>query len=505
MSYKYNKALLLSCLCAAGGTAYAQQKPDIILFLADDMGYGDISAFNDRTPIVTPNLDRLCEHGIRFTDAHSNSAVSTPSRYGILTGRYAFRSELKSGVLGGFSNPLIRPERRTVADMLSDAGYSTAMIGKWHLGWDWTYKDRQKNEVDFSAPIKNGPTDHGFDYYYGIAASLDMSPYVYVENNMPTAIPTKESADIQHGPKMQRKGPQAPDFEHADVLPNFTNRACSYIEGHKDADRPYFLYIPITAPHTPVLPSEEFRGKSGVSDYCDFLLMVDAMVGKIMAAVEESGKADNTIIIFTTDNGCSPVVNISHMKKKGHSPNHIYRGAKSDIYDGGHRIPLIISWGNRYHNVVEHGIISLTDFYATFADLAGYRLQDNEAEDSYSMMPILAQNGKSAREDIIHHSIDGRFALRKGDWKLVFWPGSGGWGQPNPKSKNWEELPKYQLFNMKDDPSEKDNLYGTHKKIEKDLTARLKKYITEGRSTPGLPQQNEEASEWKQIEFLFNR
>ncbi|MGN0188649.1 MAG: arylsulfatase [Candidatus Cryptobacteroides sp.] len=503
MDNQYTKALLFTSLLAAGGTAAAQEKPNIILFLADDMGYGDVSAYNDRTPIVTPNLDRLCGQGIRFTDAHSNSAVSTPSRYGILTGRYAFRSELKSGVLGGFSEPLIRPERRTLADMLSDSGYSTAMIGKWHLGWDWTYKDRQRNEVDFSAPVKNGPTAHGFDYFYGIAASLDMSPYVYVENDMPTAVPTKESIDIQKGIKMQRKGPQAPDFEHSDVLPNFTRRACDYIAGQKDADKPYFLYLPVTAPHTPVLPSEEFKGKSGVSDYCDFVLMVDAMVGKIMNAVEESGKADNTIIIFTTDNGCSPVVNISYMKKKGHSPNHIFRGAKSDIYDGGHRIPLIISWGDRYHNIVENGIVSLTDFYATFADLAGYGLKDNEAEDSYSLMPVLTRSGQSGREDIIHHSIDGRFALRRGDWKLVFWPGSGGWGQPNPKSENWKELPKYQLFNMREDPSETENLYGEHRKIEKELQARLKKYIVDGRSTPGKPQQNDEASEWKQIEFLF--
>ena len=497
-----NNAVIFSCLFAAGGMAYAQ-KPNIVLILADDLGYGDISAFNDRTSLVTPNLDRLCENGIRFTDAHSNSSVSTPSRYGIMTGRYAFRSDLKEGVLGGFSSPLIAEDRSTVASMLSSCGYSTAMIGKWHLGWNWSCRDGKPDKVDYSGPVTGGPVDRGFDYFYGIAASLDMSPYVYVENNMPTAVPDKVSEDISKGILMQRSGPQSPDFEHKDCLPNFTQRAVEYIKAHKDDENPFFLYVPLTAPHTPVLPSEEFAGKSGISPYCDFVLMVDSMVGKIAGAVEESGISENTIIIFTSDNGCSPVAEIAKMKKAGHSPNYIYRGSKSDIYDGGHRIPLIISWGDRYHGRVEDQLISLTDFYATFADLAGYLLRDDEAEDSYSFKAVLDGTGKSARADVIHHSVDGRFAIRKGDWKLVFWPGSGGWGSPNEKSKNWNTLPEYQLFNMKNDPSEKNNLYGTHKKIEKELTESFRKYIMDGRSTPGEPQKNDGGSSWKQIEFLF--
>ena len=255
-----NNAVIFSCLFAAGGMAYAQ-KPNIVLILADDLGYGDISAFNDRTSLVTPNLDRLCENGIRFTDAHSNSSVSTPSRYGIMTGRYAFRSDLKEGVLGGFSSPLIAEDRSTVASMLSSCGYSTAMIGKWHLGWNWSCRDGKPDKVDYSGPVTGGPVDRGFDYFYGIAASLDMSPYVYVENNMPTAVPDKVSEDISKGILMQRSGPQSPDFEHKDCLPNFTQRAVEYIKAHKDDENPFFLYVPLTAPHTPVLPSEEFAGK----------------------------------------------------------------------------------------------------------------------------------------------------------------------------------------------------------------------------------------------------
>ena len=502
MNHIRNNAAIFSFLFAAGGMAYAQ-KPNIVLILADDMGYGDISAFNDRTSLVTPNLDRLCGQGIRFTDAHSNSSVSTPSRYGILTGRYAFRSDLKSGVLGGFSQPLIAEDRSTVATMLSSCGYSTAMIGKWHLGWNWTYLDKASGKVDWTGPVSGGPTDRGFDYFYGIAASLDMSPYVYVENDRPTAVPDRVSGDISKGILMQRSGPQSPDFEHKDCLRNFTDRAAAYIREHADDAAPFFLYLPLTAPHTPILPSEEFRGKSGISPYCDFVLMVDSMVGKIADAVKDSGISENTIIIFTTDNGCSPVAEIAKMKKSGHSPNHIYRGAKSDIYDGGHRIPLIVSWGGRYRDRVEDGLVSLTDFYATFAEIAGYELKDDEAEDSYSFKSVLDGTGAPARQDVIHHSIDGRFAIRKGDWKLVFWPGSGGWGGPNEKSKNWDTLPKYQLFNMKNDPSERENLYGTHRKIEKELTERFRKYILDGRSTPGTPQKNDGGSDWKQIEFLF--
>ena len=493
---------MLACMLTAGGSASAQ-KPNIVLILADDMGYGDISSFNDATILRTPNLDRLCEHGIKFTDAHSSSSVSTPSRYSIMTGRYAFRSTLKSGVLGGYSEPLIPEGRRTVADMLASQGYSTACIGKWHLGWDWTYTEDSKNEVDFSSPIKNGPVDRGFDYFYGIAASLDMAPYVYVENDMPTAVPDKVSVDIRHGIKMQRSGPQAPDFEHSDCLPNFTGRAVKYIEDHKDTEKPFFLYVPLTAPHTPVLPSREFEGKSGISPYCDFVMMVDDMVGKLVSAVYENGLSDNTIIIFTTDNGCSPVAEIGEMKKLGHSPNYIYRGAKSDIYDGGHRVPLIISWGDRYASAIEERTVALTDFYATFADLCNYTLKDNEAEDSYSMMPILSGKGHSKRKDVIHHSIDGRFALRSGKWKMVFWPGSGGWGGPTAKSPEWTSLPEYQLFNMEEDPSEKHNLYGSHKSLEKKLYNRLKKYVLEGRSTPGIPQDNDKDSTWDQIKFLF--
>lgn len=495
------KKTILLATCVATADLASAQKPNIILILADDMGYGDISAFNEDCKFETPNLDRLCQNGIRFTDAHASSSLSTPSRYGILTGRYAFRTNLKSGVLNGYSGPLIPEERSTIATMLSSQGYSTACIGKWHLGWDWTFGDDKK--ADFSAPIKNGPTTRGFDYFYGIAASLDMAPYVYVENDRPTAVPNRVSKDIKEGIKLQRSGPQSPDFEHADCLPNFTRRAIEYIDKNKDSGKPFFLYLPLTAPHTPILPSKEFLGKSGISEYCDFVMMVDDMVGQIEHEVEQAGILDNTIIIFTADNGCAPYAGIKEMQKLGHYPSYIYRGAKSDIYDGGHRIPLIISWGSRYHDVVEDGIISLTDFYATFADITGYTLKDNEAEDSYSMINILERKGKSERKDVIHESGEGRFALRKGKWKLIFWPGSGGWSNPTPKDPQWDSLPKYQLYDMKKDPSEKNNLYGSHKKVEQALYNSFKGYILDGRSTPGYKQKNDESSQWKQIEFIF--
>lgn len=499
MSNIKTKTLLLASAAVVPNLIYAQ-RPNIILILADDMGYGDISAFNHDCGFRTPALDSLCSHGIMFTDAHSNSAVSTPTRYGIMTGRYAFRSTMKSGVLGGYSKPLIPSSRSTIADMLSSQGYSTACIGKWHLGLNWKYGEDGK--VDFSQPVSDGPVDRGFDYFFGIAASLDMAPYVYIENDRPTALPNRTAKAIK-GTKMQREGPQGSDFEHGECLQKFTEKAVYYINRQKDSEAPFFLYLPFTAPHTPILPSAEFQGKSGISDYCDFVLMVDAMVGHVVDAVKDAGILENTIIIFTTDNGCSPAAEIDKMKDLGHSPNYIFRGAKSDIYDGGHHIPLIVSWGSRYENEACGNLVSLTDFYATFADLCGYELKDDEAEDSFSFMNILRGGSKTPRKDMIQHSINGRFAIRDGKWKLVFWPGSGGWSSPREKDSVWASLPKFQLFNLEADPEEKSNLYGTHKRLERKLTDKFKKYISNGRSTPGLPQQNDEASEWKQIEFLY--
>ena len=480
------------------------EQPNIVFILADDMGYGDVSYLDGNNKIKTTNIDQLAQEGVVFTDAHSSSSVSTPTRYGILTGRYNWRSELKESVLFGYDKALISKGRETMASMLRRQGYTTAGIGKWHLGWDWNNIDAGKDSIDFSKPIANGPTTRGFDYFYGICGSLDMDPYVYVENDMPTSLPNRTT--VNKGKySWWREGPTGSDFVHEDVLPNVTTRACNYIKEKAQSDQPFFLYLPLPAPHTPILPSEEFRGKSGIGDYGDFVLMVDNMVGRIMKAVEESGEENNTIIVFTTDNGCSPAAGIKELQAQGYQPNSIYRGHKADLFDGGHRIPCIVRWpAKAKHHHVEQ-TVCLTDFYATFAAANNYHLMDSEGEDSYNILPAITSEKEiaSIREATVHHSIEGQFTIRKGEWKLLLSPSSGGWSAPTPNDKKaLEGLPNVQLYNMKTDISETKNVQAEHPAIVRELKELLLKYIEEGRSTPGTPQKNDGENEWKQVKEI---
>ena len=483
---------------------YAQKNkaPNIIFILADDMGYGDVAALNEACKIKTPNIDRMAQQGVAFTDAHSSSSVSTPTRYGILTGRYNWRSNLKSGVLGGYSKALIPGNRTTMAKMLKQGGYETACIGKWHLGWNWNNIEQGAGQVDFSKPIIHGPTTLGFDYFYGFCGSLDMPPYVYVENDMPT---TADVGVVEAGEGFGfwRKGKIGSDFSHEDCLPNLTRRVVNYIGEKSKADQPFFLYFPLPAPHTPILPVKEFQGKSGLNAYADFVMMVDWVVGEVMKAMEENGVAENTILVFTTDNGCSPQARFPELEAKGHYPSYVYRGHKADLFDGGHRIPCLVQWPERVKPHRVDQTVCLTDFMATFAALSGQKLADNEGEDSYNLMPLLLKKNyrKTIREATVHHSIDGSFTIRQGDWKLLLAPGSGGWSDPRPgKDKG---LPAVQLYDMKSDPGEKTNVYAEHPEVVSRLTALLRKYIQEGRSTPGKPQQNDGNKNWKEIQKIM--
>lgn len=482
-----------------------QKHPNIIFILADDMGYGDVSYMDPNSKIKTENLDRMASEGVVFTDAHSSSSVSTPTRYGILTGRYNWRSTMKQSVLNGYSKALIAPGRETLASMLKKQGYATAGIGKWHLGWDWNNIDAGIDSVDFSKPVANGPTTRGFDYYYGFCGSLDMSPYVYIENDMPTSLPDRVTEN-KGKYSWWRKGPTGADFVHAEVLPNLIDRACSYVKEKASSEQPYFLYLPLPAPHTPILPVEEFRGKSGLGEYGDFVLMVDAMVGRVLQAVKESGEDENTIVVFTTDNGCSPAAGIPELIAQGHYPNSIYRGHKADLFDGGHRVPCIMRWpgGAKPHRVDQ--TVCLTDFYATFAALNGYTLDDTEGEDSYNLLPAIASETGVApiREATVHHSIAGQFTIRRGEWKLLLSPSSGGWSAPKPNdSTALASLPPVQLYNMKTDPSEQKNVEAQHPEKVAELRSLLVKYVEEGRSTPGKPQKNDGDYPWKQLNDVF--
>ncbi len=481
----------------------SKNQPNIIYILADDLGYGDVSTFNENGKIKTPHLDQLAADGMKFTDAHTSSSVCTPTRYGIITGRYNWRSHLKRGVLGGKSEALIPNNRSTVASTLKSSGYNTAFIGKWHLGWNWTKKGK---EIDFSKPVTNTPNDLGFDYAYGHCGSLDMAPYVYVENGKATAIPT-ETTENKDPYGFWRKGLTAPDFVHDDVTPNFFRRSIKYIEEKSNEDKPYFLYLPLPSPHTPILPTGKWKGISGLNEYADFVMMVDAYMGELLAAVKASGKEDNTLIIFTSDNGCSPRGNFKVLKEKGHNPSYTFRGHKSDIFEGGHRVPFIAKWPKIIKaGTTSNVTICTTDFMATCAKIAGKKLADNEGEDSFNMMPLFKdpESKKFKRTATIHHSINGNFAIRKGDWKLAMCAGSGGWGYPDPRKDKevLKTLPPIQLYNLKNDIGETTNLYEKYPEKVEELKALLTKQIQDGRTTHGKVQQNDTGNMWKQLWWL---
>jgi arylsulfatase A len=486
------------------------QKPNIVYILADDMGYGDLSCLNPSSKIHTPQLDDLAAQGMIFEDAHASSSVCTPSRYSILTGRYNWRSSLKSGVLWGYSRHLMEPGRMTVASFLRQHGYYTAVIGKWHLGWDWGTFDEKPaqddgNNVDFGKPVENGPDSYGFGYSYCISGSLDMSPYVYVENGSVTAQPDRYTENTEKF-SWWRKGPTGADFYHADVLPNFTRRSVKFIEEHAAIGEPFFLYFPLPAPHTPILPAPQFQGKSGTNPYGDFCLQVDDTVGQIMKALENAGITQNTILVFASDNGCSPEVDFEQLAGLGHRPGYVFRGAKADIYEGGHRIPLIVRWPAEIRGgSICDETVCLSDLLATCSEIIGVELPDSAGEDSVSNLALWRGQKLDSplREATIHHSIDGSFSIRKGNWKLEMCPGSGGWSHPRPGIES-EGLPPIQLYDLSVDVGERQNVANSHPEIVEELTTLLTHYVVNGRSTPGVRQQNHSGVDWDQLWWMPN-
>ena len=485
----FTTALLLAPLAVLNAADAPQaSKPNIVYILCDDLGYGDVHCLNpQRGKIATPHIDRLAGQGMIFTDAHSSSAVCTPTRYGILTGRYNWRSQLQSGVLGGFSSPLITANRLTVPALLKQHGYATACIGKWHLGMEISRKR-------LDSPIGDGPTTRGFDYYFGISASLDMPPFAFIENNRFTEMPTVQK-------KFVRAGIAAPSFEAVDVLPTLTRKAVTYIGERAKAGSPFFLYLPLNSPHAPIVPTTEWQGKSGLGKYGDFVMETDWAVGEVLAALDNAGISGNTLVIFTSDNGCSPVADIPRLESQGHYPSADRRGYKADIWDGGHRIPFVTRWPGKIKPGARSGqLICLTDLMATCAEMLAVKLPDNAGEDSVSILPALLGNAdKPLHEAVVHHSINGSFAIRQGQWKLELCPSSGGWSAPKPGSKEAKHLPPVQLYDMSKDVGERTNEYKAHLDIVARLTKLLEKFIADGRTTPGMRQKNDAAIKlWKE-------
>lgn len=454
-------------------------RPNIVYILADDLGWGDLRCYNAKSGVPTPNADKLAAQGMRFTDMHSPSAVCTPTRYGILTGRYCWRSRLKKGVLNGYSPNLIEQDRMTVPDMLRKQGYYTAGIGKWHLGLGGDAK------TDFSRPLRPGPATHGFDYYYGIPASLDMDPYLYFENDKVVEDPTSQTeGSSQPRGVFWRKGAMAPKFSIPDVLPTLTDKAVSVLkERAAKPQQPFFLYLALTAPHTPWVPKEQFKGRSTAGIYGDFVAAVDGTIGTVMETLEKTGLAKNTLFIVTSDNGAD--WKVEDKAKFAHRANANWRGEKADIWDGGHRIPFLARWpGQVKAGAVSDQLGCLTDLMATSAAITGVKLPASAGEDSFNLLPALLSKAKAPiRESIVHHSIDGMFSIRTGKWKLELGLGSGGFTKP-ARVEATPGGPTGQLYNIVADPAESKNLWLERPDIVKSLTALLEKQQSQGYTRP---------------------
>ncbi|WP_114750713.1 sulfatase family protein [Pleomorphovibrio marinus] len=505
------RLLLCYTLYLVLSPTFAQTKPNIVYILADDLGIGDVSAYNPDSKIDTKYIDWMAQNGIMFTDAHTSSSVCTPTRYGILTGRYNWRSRLKKGVLSGYSKPLIEPERLTVAHFLQSHGYHTAFLGKWHLGWDWGFSDETQGldnlgnvfEIDYGQPIKNGPRSAGFDFSYGFSGSLDMPPYVYVQNDTVTAAPNRITRNMDEK-GFWREGETGADFDHVKVLPHLTTKAIDFIHEHGASDSPFFLYFALPAPHTPILPTTEFMGQSNTNLYGDFMLQVDDVVGQVVQALKAIGKLENTLLIFVSDNGCSPRASFPELERVGHHPSHIYRGHKADIYEGGHRVPFLVHWPEVVATPrVSDRLVCTTDLMATVAELMDSTLPVNVGEDSFSFLDVIrGGRGYERRESIIHHSIEGRFAIRRDKWKLILWPGSGGWSEPMT-NQGLEGLPPYQLFDLASDPGEKENRLEMQPERVEELKTEIVQLIREGRSNAGPVQSNDGEVPWEQVKWAF--
>lgn len=481
-------------LSAAPAPARPVASPNVVLILADDLGWGDPRCYNPASRIPTPNLDRLAAQGMRFWDAHTPASVCTPTRYALLTGRYAWRSRLKSGVLWGYSPPLIERGRLTLAELLQERGYQTAAIGKWHLGLGWptrqavNFGDASRPAadpglVDYSRRLTSSPLDEGFGYFFGIPASLDMEPYLFVQNDRALELPTgrvdASAMRRRGGGGFWRAGPIAPGFTHEGVLPRLTTEAEAFLRG-QTRRRPFFLYLALSAPHTPWMPTPEFRGRSGAGWYGDFVTQVDDTVGRVLRVLEERHLAKNTLVIFTSDNGAHWLP--EDIEQFGHRANGPWRGQKSDWWEGGHRVPFIVRWPGRVQaGAASDALIGLHDVFATIADVLNVPLPRDAAEDSVSFLPVLRGQSPGVRQSIVHHSGNGGFAIRQGDWKLCLGLGSRGFSQP-VNEKPSPGGPQGQLYNLRIDPGEQTNRWLDEPAVVARLTALLEKYRSEGRS-----------------------
>ena len=470
--------LFIALLLAPFATPRAAEsvKPNIVVVLVDDMGYGDPGCYNPKSKIATPHIDRLAQEGMRFTDAHAPGALCHPSRYGLMTGSYPFRTDITRWP----NEPLIADGQMTVASLLREQGYRTAMVGKWHLGF-------RENGYDQALP--GGPVDRGFDSFFGLRASTDIPPYFYIRDQRAVTPPTARIAE-NHSEGWSptqgafwREGGIAPGLELKEVLPKLTDEACAVISNHagKQASprQPLMLYLAYTGPHTPWLPAPEFVGKSGAGMYGDFLMTVDAQIGRVLTALDNAGMGNDTLLVFTSDNG--PMWRPEDHKRLGHDASGGLRGMKGDAWEGGHRMPFIARWPGRIKaGSVSSQTICFTDLLATFADVCGVKLPDSAGPDSFSILPVL--NGSQPADQQIRGPIvmqagsSSAMMIRSGDWKLINQLGSGGFSQPKT-IKPEPNGPTGQLYNLREDLAETTNLCLKHPEIVARLEAEMQRIV----------------------------
>ncbi|MEI8235104.1 MAG: arylsulfatase [Verrucomicrobiota bacterium] len=517
------------------------RKPNILIILADDLGYGDVQCYNpEHGKIPTPNMDRLAAQGLRFTDGHSSAGACTPSRYSILTGRYDWRSRLQRGVLGGFGTPLIPPSRLTIASLAKEGGYRTACIGKWHIGMNWPIekgddkflgletleqieKEAEKtNEtptpsveklaVDgfytaqpiagyktpvptaeqlavwrkiFSQPITGGPTAVGFDHYFGMDVP-GYPPYCFIENDRTVGVPSQflSAKDILPAAMLgEWQGPTVKDWDFYAAMPTLIKHTGAYLTESAKSKDPFLLYLALPAPHQPWAVTEPMRKKSGLSLYCDWVMETDAAIGQVLESLDKSGAANNTLVILCSDNGYSPY-GIGELIKKGHYSSGPFRGCKAEAYEGGHREPFIVRWpGVVKPGTVCSQTVCQVDIMATMADIFGVRLPENAGEDSFSFLPLLKGQDKPIRPNLVNHSGQGGYGIRCGDWKLIL--------EVDKKDRR-----PVQLFNLAEDIGEKKDLADQYPERVAEMRALMEKLVANGRSTPGAKQKNDAEVRW---------
>lgn len=503
-------AVLLAVACvlsvASRGFAAEPSRPNVLVLYADDLGFGDLGCYNPESKIPTPNLDRLASEGMRFTDGHSSSGICTPSRYALLTGRHHWRDF--HGIVGAMGKSVFKPERLTMPEMLRAKGYKTAAIGKWHLGWDWEAirkpdakpigEGRRKffgpDAYDWNKQIPDGPLAHGFDSYFGDTV-INFPPYCWIENDRvqrapDTVMDSAKWKPIKEGNWECRPGPMASDWDPYENIPTTTARGVEFIKAQKESEQPFFLYFAFPSPHAPIIPNDQFDGKSAAGPYGDFVVETDDACGQLLQALKDSGQADNTVVIFSADNGPERYA-YARDKKYDHWSAKPFRGLKRDIYEGGHHVPFVVKWpGVTRAGEVSQALVSQVDIMATLAEKLQFELPETAAEDSHSLVPILAGESSSVRSSHVHNTYKGGYAIRSGKWLLI----DAKHGYVSARNKEWEvkhEYPKdddapVELYDLTVDIGQRNNVAADYPDQVATMRSLLNTIREQGYSAPRL-------------------